>query len=304
MEISLKYDTAEELQQTLEVLRSMICCSDFSSEKKPLTNAERQKKYRESKKVSTITNSNEIVTENNETVTEVTEKITESNEIVTKNVEGSFINNILKNKNNSLENKEENLNNSQKNLKINEIKKINEPENERVTENVTNRNEIVTNQREIVTNQENPVSKKQKLTPNDDDFWNVFKGEKERAQAFFKATGIYPVNKSEFGRWQKELPTFTESNISIDVMIQAIESLANSPITIAAPGSVFTTARSLANRPNIRVKPQQPEKKESFSEVAKRIQAERDSGQRSTFMDVFFGNRQKTEEQKMEIIDV
>lgn len=303
--MAITFDTAEDLRQTLEVMRAMFGCTDLSQEKKrPMTGAERVKKCRENKKqlVDSVTECNDFETKNEEIVTSVTENCeseTNCNENSQEIVTSSFIINTLKT-NNSLNEEENKIKNNQENLKINEINNLNEPDCKKVmceTENETKCNEIV-------TVQENPVSKKQKLTPNDDAFWNVFKGEKERAQAFFKATGIYPVNKSEFGRWQKELPTFTESNISIDVMIQAIESLANSPITIAAPGSVFTTARSLANRPNIRVKPQQPEKKESFSEVAKRIQAERDSGQRSTFMDVFFGNRQKTEEQKMEIIDV
>ena len=50
--MAITFDTAEDLRQTLEVMRAMFGCTDLSQEKKrPMTNAERQRKFREKQKI-------------------------------------------------------------------------------------------------------------------------------------------------------------------------------------------------------------------------------------------------------------
>lgn len=50
--MAITFDTAEDLRQTLEVMRAMFGCTDLSQEKKrPMTNAERQRKFREKQKM-------------------------------------------------------------------------------------------------------------------------------------------------------------------------------------------------------------------------------------------------------------
>ena len=107
---------------------------------------------------------------------------------------------------------------------------------------------------------ESKKTEKPKLTPDDDDFWKVFGAERDRAQAFYKATGIYPTTKTEFGRWQKDLPAFTEVKIPISTMVQAVQQIhSEGKITIATPRSVFTTARSLETRKNMPLLPAENE---------------------------------------------
>lgn len=180
-----------------------------------------------------------------------------------------------------------------------------ELKNKKVTVNVADSQAKSASGREIVPKDQNSNQEKSKekpkMSPDDDAYWDPFKGEAERARAFYRETKIIPV-KSSWGLWKNSLAELSEADISIDLMVQAIREMRKDGLRVSSPKSVFKVAQDMKSR-NL-VKPQQPEKKESFSEVAKRIQAERDSGQRSTFMDVFFGNRQKTEEQKMEVIDV
>lgn len=129
-------------------------------------------------------------------------------------------------------------------------------------------------------------SEKRKLKPDDDDFWKVFGAEKQRAQAFYKATGIYPVNKSEFGRWQKDLPQFSEVNIPIEAMIKAVEKIqSEQKITIASPGSVFTTARNIANQRTVSHSDQG--KMDIWDRAEAEIEAEFSKNPDKNAMDVF-----------------
>lgn len=104
---------------------------------------------------------------------------------------------------------------------------------------------------------------KQKLTPDQQEFWlRAFGPEADRARAFSAASGIVPIS-GEFGRWQKDLRAFTEAGINTEQMIRAVEKVRkDGKYPIKAPGTVFTEARNLA------AKKQQPEKKNGFDAYA------------------------------------
>lgn len=87
---------------------------------------------------------------------------------------------------------------------------------------------------------------KQKLTPDQQEFWSrAFGPEADRARAFSAASGIVPIS-GEFGRWQKDLRAFTEAGISTEQMIRAVEKVRrDGKYPIKAPGTVFTEARNI-----------------------------------------------------------
>ena len=85
-----------------------------------------------------------------------------------------------------------------------------------------------------------------KLTPNDHDFWKFAKENAELAEAFYKASGLYPIG-SQFGRWVNDLKLFKEAGITVQQMQAAVQKIRREGrITISAPGSVFTTARDIS----------------------------------------------------------
>ena len=87
---------------------------------------------------------------------------------------------------------------------------------------------------------------KPKLTPNDHDFWKFAKENAELAEAFYKASGLYPIG-NQFGRWVNDLKNFREAGITVQQMQAAVQKIRREGrITISAPGSVFTTARDIS----------------------------------------------------------
>ena len=92
--------------------------------------------------------------------------------------------------------------------------------------------------------------KPQKADPSNPEFWQrAFGPEADRARAFSSASGIIPLS-GEFGRWQKELRSFTEAGISIDQMTRAVKKVRkDGRYPIKAPGTVLTEARNLAAVP-------------------------------------------------------
>jgi len=87
---------------------------------------------------------------------------------------------------------------------------------------------------------------KPKLTPDDHDFWKFAKENAELAEAFYKASGLYPIG-NQFGRWVNDLRNFREAGITIQQMQAAVQKIRREGrITISAPGSVFTTARDIS----------------------------------------------------------
>lgn len=114
---------------------------------------------------------------------------------------------------------------------------------------------------------------KPKLTPNDHDFWKFAKENAELAEEFYKASGLYPIG-NQFGRWVNDLRNFREAGITIQQMQAAVQKIRREGrITISAPGSVFTTARNIALSGQ-RSKPYQNQQKQSWDEVAAKVQAE------------------------------
>ena len=111
------------------------------------------------------------------------------------------------------------------------------------------------------------VTETSKLTPNDHNFWKFAKENAELAEAFYKASGIYPIG-SQFGRWVKDLKDFREAGITISQMESAVRKIrAEGRITISAPGSVLSTARYIASGGAQRQQVQQPPRNYSFAEV-------------------------------------
>jgi len=87
---------------------------------------------------------------------------------------------------------------------------------------------------------------KPKLTPNDHDFWKFAKENAELAEAFYRASGLYPIG-NQFGRWVNDLKNFREAGITVQQMQTAVQKIRREGrITISAPGSVFTTARDIS----------------------------------------------------------
>ena len=87
---------------------------------------------------------------------------------------------------------------------------------------------------------------KPKLTPNDHEFWKFAKENAELAEAFYKASGLYPIG-NQFGRWVNDLKNFHEAGITVQQMQAAVQKIRREGrITISAPGSVFTTARDIS----------------------------------------------------------
>lgn len=87
---------------------------------------------------------------------------------------------------------------------------------------------------------------KPKLTPNDHDFWKFAKENAELAEAFYRASGLYPIG-TQFGRWVNDLKNFREAGITVEQMQKAVQKIRREGrITISAPGSVFTTARDIS----------------------------------------------------------
>ena len=97
------------------------------------------------------------------------------------------------------------------------------------------------------------AQEKTKLTPDDDDFWNFAKENKEYAKTFYKTTGISPV-KSQFGRWVNDIKDLREAEISVEQMIKTIDYMQSEDIPIAAPGSLLKTAQWLKARGKIPAK--------------------------------------------------
>ena len=86
------------------------------------------------------------------------------------------------------------------------------------------------------------------------DFWiPVFGKEAYRAKAFSDESGIRPM-ANEYKRWNVELIQFSQADIGIEQMVEAIRKIRKeNKITIGTPGSVFRVARDLAAK---KVKPQ------------------------------------------------
>ena len=87
---------------------------------------------------------------------------------------------------------------------------------------------------------------KPKLTPNDHDFWRFAKENAELAEAFYRASGLYPIG-NQFGRWVNDLKNFREAGITVQQMQAAVQKIRREGrITISAPGSVLSTARDIS----------------------------------------------------------
>ena len=111
------------------------------------------------------------------------------------------------------------------------------------------------------------VSEKPKLKPEDHDFWKFANENAELAEAFYRASGIYPIG-TQFGRWVKDLKDFREAGITVSQMESAVRKIrAEGRITISAPGSVLSTARYIASGGAQRQQVQQPPRNYSFAEV-------------------------------------
>ena len=249
----------------------------------PLSGAERTRRCRERKNAKNGVTCNEKTLQN---VTQEKEKSTKKEKEIERELFNSqqinlFNNNLIDNnstKNNSenLKNNSENeLNTSENNLKIknNTVnltardKKSNEARNEVCNDNSTDCNET-----SVTCNEKKSVTQKQKLSPDQPEYWKrAFGSNAEMAERFYRISGILPI-ESEFGRWQKDLKNLAEAHISIEQMEAAVIKLKQDGITIGAPGSVFKTARSIAAP-----KPIVPsEKTESIMDVARRLQREED----------------------------
>ena len=199
--------TSYDASQKSVTLRNVTLTPEEKEIERKKKNAERAKRHREKQKASRDASQN---------VTQL--------EFAKANSELININNI--NNNNLINNNPSEF--SLENSKLNpdtEILTLN-PEEER---DVTQRN--VT---ENVTEQEKKSIESFKWA----------KEEQNRAYWFWKKSGLYPL-KYEYGRWIKELRQFTEADISIDFMIDAIKEMRNKNLRIKAPGSVFGIARDM-----------------------------------------------------------
>lgn len=113
--------------------------------------------------------------------------------------------------------------------------------------------------------------KKDKLLPEQHDFWNFAKENAGMAEEFYKASGIYPVKK-EFGRWINDLRDLAEAEISIPDMRAAVEYMREQNMSIGAPGSLLKTARWLKTKP--KPSKRNTAQEESWTERAARITSE------------------------------
>ena len=113
---------------------------------------------------------------------------------------------------------------------------------------------------------------KPKLTPNDHDFWKFAKENAELAEAFYKASGLYPIG-NQFGRWVNDLRNFREAGITIQQMQAAVQKIRREGrITISAPGSVFTTARDISlGGSSVRSVPQQKQQNKTAYEMLEEL---------------------------------
>ena len=112
--------------------------------------------------------------------------------------------------------------------------------------------------------------KKEKLTPDQHEYWQFAKENAEMAEAFYKATKIAPSGK-EFGRWVNDLRELAEAGITVEDMQKGVDYMHGQGITIGAPGSVLKTARWLKVNPQVAKATQ----RESWTELAKRMSSER-----------------------------
>ena len=119
-------------------------------------------------------------------------------------------------------------------------------EEDSILNNLNIKNSMVVKQHNAAKAAAREKPAKQKLSPDQPEFWNrAFGPEADRAQAFSEASGIVPIS-GEFGRWQKDLRAFTEAGISTEQMIRAVEKVRkDGKYPIKAPGTVFTEARNL-----------------------------------------------------------
>lgn len=121
------------------------------------------------------------------------------------------------------------------------------------TENAESNCSIKNKNKEIRNKNKNKETDKEHLTAvaveveqrKPIDWHRAFGPESDRAERFASITGITPL-RTEYGRWQKELRQFTEADISIDVMVRAVDEMKKKGLTIGAPGSCFKIARDLS----------------------------------------------------------
>ncbi len=117
------------------------------------------------------------------------------------------------------------------------------------------------------TKSEKPI--KEKLTPDQHEYWQFAKENAEMAEAFYKATKIAPSGK-EFGRWVNDLRELAEAGITVEDMQKGVDYMHGQGITIGAPGSVLKTARWLKVNPQVA----KATRGESWTERAERIASE------------------------------
>lgn len=259
MKIHLEYESAEELIDLFDILGISVATNEnndnFVAPEKE--KAQKRREYNQrayQKKLLKKQNSVIEITENN---TEITENDKDSVQIQQNSVKSdeTALNNNNKSNNNLLN---INNNNKENDLNNNTYKDKNTFNEELI--NAQDSGKLLKKQNSV-----KKVTEKQKLSPDDDDYWNVFGKKKEYAIAFYREAKIFPEQK-EFGRWQKDLDRFLEAGIPVDVMTQAIRQLNSDGMTLKAPGSVFNTARSIMLRPQV-VQPQQNKPKYNAFEL-------------------------------------
>ena len=128
------------------------------------------------------------------------------------------------------------------------------------------------------------------LKPDDREFWKFAKENADLGEAFYKATGIYPVKK-EFGRWVNDLRDLTEAGITIMDLPKTVDYMRSQGITIGAPGSILRTARWLKSNG-------QTEKKDRWDKAEDKLMSEISN---SKFGQMFFGLSDGSSD---EVIDV
>ena len=96
-------------------------------------------------------------------------------------------------------------------------------------------------------------TKSEKLTPEDHNFWKFAKENTELAEAFYKATEIYPVG-SQFGKWVKDLRDLSEAGITVERLQKTIGYMQSENIPLSSPGSCLKTAQWLKSRGSVPVK--------------------------------------------------